>query len=228
MAAPTRPKSTTSHADADELIAPAAQRPRAAHRPTARGGATTANETATATDRKDALGRSTTDDEAGASGVLAAVWCRSVGTFWTLELHQLDDGGPGRGRVVDWVSSGVPISQPQPDALTRELLAERGLALFGDSSVGPCTHNRHGIGYVARDAELIALAHLVADEAAGSGRHPMMLAAQWVAAGFCVDAAAGWIRQGVHSPQAASARRRPRSSLLHRPPPSATVASTVG
>ena len=79
---------------------------------------------------EDALGRSTTHDGAGASGVLAAVWCRSVGTSWTLELHQLDEGGPGRGRVVDWVSSGVPISQPQPDALARELLAERGLALF--------------------------------------------------------------------------------------------------
>jgi hypothetical protein len=150
-----------------------------------------------------ALGRSTADDGASASGVLAAVWCRSVGTSWTLELQELDEGGPGRGRVVDWVSSGVPISQPQPDALARELLAERGLALFGDPSVGPCTHNRHGIGYVARDAELIALAHLVADEAAEIGRHPVMLAAQWVAAGFCVDAAAGWIRQGVHSPHAA-------------------------
>lgn len=106
--------------------------------------------------------------------------------------------------MVDWVSSGVPISQPQPpEELARELLAERGLAQFGDSSVGPCTYNRHGIGYVAQDAELIALAHLVADEAAKIGRHPVMLAAQWLAAGFCVDAAAGWIRQGVHSPQAA-------------------------
>ena len=152
---------------------------------------------------EDALGRSTADDGAGASGVLAAVWCRSVGTSWTLELQELDEGGPGRGRVVDWVSSGVPISQLQPDALARELLAERGLALFGDSSVGPCTHNRRGIGYVAQDAELIALAHLVADETAEVGRHPVMLAAQWVAAGFCVDTAAGWIRQGVHSPQAA-------------------------
>lgn len=205
MAAPTHPKSTTSRADTDELIAPAAQRPQAAHGPTERVGVTTtATDTATATDPKDALGRSTTHDGAGASGVLAAVWCRSVGTSWTLELHQLDDGGPGRGRVVDWVSSGVPISQPQPpEDLARELVAERGLALFRDSSVGPCTHNRHGIGYVARDAELIALAHLVADEAAEIGRHPVMLAAQWVAAGFCVDAAAGWIRQGVHSPQAA-------------------------
>jgi len=43
---------------------------------------------------------------------------------------------------------------------------------------------------------------MVADEAAEIGQHPVMLAAQWVAAGFCVDAA-GWIRQGVHSPQAA-------------------------
>jgi hypothetical protein len=27
------------------------------------------------------------------------------------------------------------------------------------------------------------------------------LAAQWIAAGFSANAAAGWIRQGVHSPQ---------------------------
>jgi len=49
---------------------------------------------------------------------------------------------------VDWVSSGVPISQPVPDGLARELLAERGLQLFGDSSAGPGTHSRHRIGYV--------------------------------------------------------------------------------
>jgi hypothetical protein len=79
--------------------------------------------------------------------VLAVVWCRSVGTSWTLELHQLD-GGTAPGTIVDWISSGVPISQPKPDALARGLLAERGLQLFGDSCAGPGTHSRHRIGYV--------------------------------------------------------------------------------
>jgi hypothetical protein len=69
--------------------------------------------------------------------VLAAVWCRSVGTSWTLELHVLDEG-TALGRVVDWISSGVPIVQPEPDAaLARDLLATLGLHLFGDSSAGP-------------------------------------------------------------------------------------------
>jgi hypothetical protein len=76
------------------------------------------------------------------------------------------------------ISSGVPISQSEPDALARELLAARGLALFGDCSVGPCTHSRRGIGYVTGDAEPITLARLVAAEA---GVHPVALAAQWVA-----------------------------------------------
>jgi hypothetical protein len=136
--------------------------------------------------------------------VLAAVWCRSVGTSWTLELQELDDGGPARGRVVDWVSSGVPISQPEPDAaLARELLAACGLHLFCDCAAGPGTHSRRGIGYTCGDAELITLAHLVADHVAAPEVHPVVLAAQWVAAGFSADEADGWIRQGVHSPQAA-------------------------
>ena len=81
-------------------------------------------------------------------GALAAVWCRSVGTFWTLELYE-PGGGGALGTITDWIPSRVPISQPEPsDALARELLAQRGLLLFGDSSAGPCTHNRHGVGYV--------------------------------------------------------------------------------
>jgi hypothetical protein len=83
----------------------------------------TANETATITARSTAGGQLTSGDGAAAEGVLAAVWCGSVGTSWTLELHDLD-GGTARGRIVDWISSGV-ISQSEPDALARELLAER-------------------------------------------------------------------------------------------------------
>lgn len=161
------------------------------------------DETATITVGNYAVGRAQSTKMAAAVRVLVAVWCRSVGTSWTLELHELH-GGPARGRVVDWIISGVPISQPEPDAaLARELLAARGLHLFGDSSAGPSTHSRRGIGYGCPNAELITLAHLVADDAAGAEVHPMLLAARWVAAGFSADAAAGWIRQGVQSPQAA-------------------------
>jgi hypothetical protein len=147
-------------------------------------------------------GRLTSDDVAAAARVLAAVWCRSVGVSWTLELYEL---GPGMapGKIMGWVSSGVPISQPEPEALARELLAERGLQLFQDSSAGPATRSRRGIGYVCGDAELIKLAKLVRDDAAEAGVHPVVLAAHWVAAGFSADAAAGWIRGGVRSPQMA-------------------------
>lgn len=132
--------------------------------------------------------------------VLAVVWCRSVGSFWTLELHQLHRGTP-HTTLVDWINSGVPITQPQPgDALARELLAQRRLWLFCDSSAGPRTSTRQGIGYVAGDADLIALARLVANESTQTGAHPVMLAAQWVAAGFSAEAAGRWIRQGIHCP----------------------------
>jgi hypothetical protein len=90
----------------------------------------------------------TLDPTAAVAPVLAAVWCRSVGTSWTLELHQLDSGGTTPRTIVDWITSGVPISHPQPDALAHDLLAERGLHLFHDPSAGPDTHNRRGIGYV--------------------------------------------------------------------------------
>lgn len=167
-----------------------------------KGAMMIASETATMTDRKHVVGKPTAGNLAAAAPVLRAVWCRSVGTSWTLELHELD-GGTASGAIVDWISSGVPISQPEPEALGRELLAERGLHLFRDPSTGPWTRSRYGIGYVCRDAELIKLAHVVRDEATGTGMHPVVLAAQWVAAGFSVEAAARWVRDGVHSPQAA-------------------------
>ena len=85
-----------------------------------------ANDTAT---KKYAMGQPTADNVVGAPPVLAAVWCRSVGASWTLELHQLSRGTPPM-TLVDWISSGVPISQPEPDALARELLAERGRSCF--------------------------------------------------------------------------------------------------
>ncbi|MGH3972551.1 MAG: hypothetical protein ACRDS9_04395 [Pseudonocardiaceae bacterium] len=139
------------------------------------------------TDQNYAVG---TPSDGAVAGVLAAVWCRSVGASWTLELYEL---GRGRalGTIIDWISSGVPISQPEPEKLARELLTERGLYLFDDSSAGPCTRNRRGIGYVCRNAELIRLAHLVRDDAAKTGAHPVALATQWIMAGFPSDTAEG-------------------------------------
>jgi hypothetical protein len=160
----------------------------------------TVHDTATA---KDATGRPIPGEMVGEASVLAAVWCRSVGTSWTLELHQLRRGTPHL-TLLDWISSGVPITQPQPpETLARELLTQRGLHLFGDSTAGPATGSRRGIGYAAADAELITLAHLVHHEATQIGLHPVRLAARWAAAGFSADTAAKWIRQGVHSPHTA-------------------------
>ena len=165
----------------------------------------TGNDTAVTTHPS---GPSPSGEMAATTPVLAVVWCRSVGTSWTLELHQLRRGTP-HTTLMGWTSSGVPITQPEPpDALARTLLADRGLWLFRDSFAGPCTGTRRGVGYAAGDAELIALAHLVADHATETGLHPVFLAAQWVAAGFSAEAAARWISQGVHSPPTA----RPRSS----------------
>ena len=160
------------------------------------------NETATITGQKDAVGRLALDNTAAVAPVLGAVWCRSVGTSWTVELHELD-GDTAHGAIVDWISSGVPISQPEPDTLACGLLAERGLQLFHNSSVGPCTYSRHGIGYVCTNAELTKLAQVVRDDAAKIGVDPVVLAAQWVAAGFSADAATSWIRAGIHAPQVA-------------------------
>lgn len=65
------------------------------------------------------------DNAAAAARVLAAVWCRSVGTSWTLELRKLRRG-TALGPVVDWINSGVLTSQPASHAL----LTQRGLHLF--------------------------------------------------------------------------------------------------
>lgn len=86
--------------------------------------------------------------------VTVAMWCCSVGATWTIELHRLDRG-TALGTIVDWISSGVPISQPEPEEeLARELLAERGLHLLRDSRAHPSTHCRHSIGYVCSNADL--------------------------------------------------------------------------
>lgn len=116
--------------------------------------------------------------------VLAAVWCRSVGTTWTVELHQLDRG-TALGTTVDWISSGVPTSQRQPhEGMARELLASRGLHLYPDSTASPCTHSRYSIGYVCADAQVISLAYRLHKAAATARIHPVTLAARRAAAEF--------------------------------------------
>jgi hypothetical protein len=89
---------------------------------------------------------------------------------------------------VDWISSGIPISQSVPDRLARELLADRGLHLFLDSTAGPSAHSRYSIGYACADAELITLADKIRDEAAETGVHPVILAAQRIATGYTANA----------------------------------------
>lgn len=141
----------------------------------------------------------TTSDHAIPASVLTALWCCSVGLTWTLELRR-SDRDTGLGALVDWISSGVPVTQPMPDPMAPELLAARGLWLFRDGSVGHSTGSRHRIGYVSADAELISLAQMVREEATQAGMHPVILAA-WKVAGFSTTAAKGWIRAGCPFPR---------------------------
>jgi anti-sigma B factor antagonist len=141
----------------------------------------------------------TASDRVTSEVVLTAIWCRSVGLTWTLELREFaPDSRPGA--LVDWISSGVPVTQPVPDTLASELLAGRGLWLFRDVLPGPPTGSRHRVGYVSAEAELITLAHRVREDAAQAGVHPVLLAA-WQLAGFSTAAAAGWIRAGCLFPK---------------------------
>lgn len=125
---------------------------RAGDHPDCQGTTITAHGTATVTDREDAIGRPPPDDAAGPAPVLIAAWCRSVGTTWTLEVRQLHRDS-ALGTIMDWISSGVPVSQPAPDALAHTLLAARGLRLIRVSCAGPRTRPRQRIGYVSTDAE---------------------------------------------------------------------------
>lgn len=133
--------------------------------------------------------------------VLVAVWCRSVGATWTLELHE-PDPGTTLGTIMYWISSGVPTTQPKPDqAVARELLADRGLHLYPDSTAGPSTASRPSIGYVSGDIEVIDLAHRIRDAAAAAGVHPVVLAAQRIAARCGVHVSRVQARDGQGSGQ---------------------------
>jgi hypothetical protein len=114
---------------------PASRPPHAHHHPNSREARITTGYDPVMT--KDASGPSRSGNTAAPTSVVAVVWCRSVGTSWTLELHQLRRDIP-HTTLMDWISSGVPITQPEPpEALARQLLAERGLWLFCDSFAGP-------------------------------------------------------------------------------------------
>jgi hypothetical protein len=149
----------------------------------------TKENTATITASPSTVQGPTWGDVTAAAPVLtAAMWCSSVGTTWTLELHTWARR-TAYGTLVDWISSGIPITQPVPaNRLARELLTERGLYLLVDSTVEPNADSRHGIGYVCADAELITLAHRIRDEAVESGVHPVVLAAQRIATGYIAGA----------------------------------------
>ncbi|MGH3522552.1 MAG: hypothetical protein ACRDU4_06915 [Mycobacterium sp.] len=80
--------------------------------------------------------------------VLTVSWCCSVGSTWALLLreHEL----PTRpGPTVLWISSGVPITEPAPESLARELLAEHGYRLFSDPDNRPRTRSVHRLGFVS-------------------------------------------------------------------------------
>ncbi|MGH3535956.1 MAG: hypothetical protein ACRDQG_14785 [Pseudonocardiaceae bacterium] len=77
-----------------------------------------------------------------------------MGTTWTLEVRELNPD-TALGTIVDRISSGVPITQPEPDALA-ELLAAQGLRIIGGPPADHGTRSRRRIGYVCADAELIA------------------------------------------------------------------------
>lgn len=145
--------------------------------------------------------------------VLTAVWCCSVGTTWVLELRELDRDAR-LGPIVDWISSGVPVTEPKPDALTKDLLTTRGLHFFLDPSTDPHIGTRHRIGYACADAELITLAHLVRDHPAKTEPHPVLLAASWIAAGFSANTAVRWIHAGCLPPNnpAAAATPEPKAT----------------
>jgi hypothetical protein len=81
--------------------------------------------------------------------VLTVSWCCSVGSTWALLLREHDRRGPSV-----WISSGVPITEPVPDALARELLAQHNFRFFYDPDSSPRTRSVRRLGFASRDAEL--------------------------------------------------------------------------
>lgn len=168
-----------------------------------------------------------------ATDVFSAWLCCSVGATWTVELRPVDKvrgvTGPA-APVVDWICTGVPTELPAPDAQLGDVLAERNLLLFAgrpDDTASrmaqPRTRSRSRrlIGYVTRSPEVMRLALTLTDliDEPPDPRetpHPLLLAAQWIDAGYSADAAAGWATAGITSPAAA---QRLLSSELDRSTP---------
>ena len=161
--------------------------------------------------------------------MFSAWLCCSVGATWTVELRSADRGsgeaGPA-GPVVDWICSGVPTELPAPDAEIGDVLADRGLHLFPDDlgEGASRTRSRRLIGHATWDPEVmrlaLALAELLDDphgpQDSAAAPHPMVLAAQWLDAGYSTDAALGWATAGISSPAAAQDLL---SAELDRPEP---------
>src|SRR5262249_37050311 len=137
--------------------------------------------------------------ETGDHRVLAAWWCRSVGTSWTVELRAADR--TLGGRPLEWICSGIPTQQPAPDQLITDLFRDHGLLLFPDDPVKSGTRSRWLIGFVTRDPEVMRLAltlRCTREEhtRAPGGEHPLLIAARLIR-GKCSNARAGGAWQGL-------------------------------
>lgn len=93
-------------------------------------------------------------------------------------------GPPLRSSPSGWISSGVPITEPAPDSLAHELLAQRGYRLLHDPDHSQRTRSVRRLGFVSCDAELILLAEMIRAQPIEHLEHPLRLAARWTAAGF--------------------------------------------
>ncbi|HZS22254.1 MAG TPA: hypothetical protein VFA63_14885 [Pseudonocardiaceae bacterium] len=96
----------------------------------------------------------------------------------------------------------MPITEPAPDSLADELLAQHGYRLFYDPDTSQRARSVRRIGFVSRDAELISLAEMIRAQPLGQLEHPLALAARWAVAGFSPPTAMNWIKSGILSPPA--------------------------
>ena len=148
---------------------------------------------------RSSLGRSPTGVAQPAT-VLTASWCCSVGSTWALLLCEHDF--PLRAAPNEWISSGVPITEPAPDSLADELLAQHGYRLFNDPDTSQRARSVRRLGFVSRDAELISLAEMIRAQPLGHLEHPLALASRWTVAGFTPSAAMNWVTSGILCPPA--------------------------
>jgi hypothetical protein len=115
-------------------------------------------------------------------------------------------GLPIRTAPIEWISSGVPITEPAPDSLAAELLTQRSYRLFYDPDAWQRTRSVRRLGFASHDAELILLAETIHAQPIEHLEHPLALAARWTTAGFSAPAAMNWVRSGILTPEAVDAR----------------------